>query len=94
MTKEHLVHVSDEDVKKFQGYLHDNVLDEDDIDDVLDEETEEVKPNAGENVPNDDMGDDYMIRIYDIDDDSYMSDPFNMNSKLDDTGDELDEEED
>lgn len=69
--------------------MHDNVLNEDDIVDVLDEEVEEVEPNVGEHVPYDEM-----IGIDDIDDYFDMANPFNMNSKLDGTYDELYEEED
>jgi hypothetical protein len=60
---------------------------------VLDEELEEVEPNVGDNVLDDDIDDD-MIGNDDIDDDVDMANPFNINSELDDTDVELDEEED
>jgi hypothetical protein len=78
---------------KVQGDFLDNDLYEDDIDDVLYEELEEVEPNVGENVPNDDIDDD-MIVSDDIDDDADMANPFNINFEPDDTYVELDEEED
>jgi hypothetical protein len=84
--------VSEEDVEAVQGDVRDNVLDEDDINDVLDEELEEVEPNVGDNVIDDDINDD-MIGNDDIDDDVDMANPFNINSELDDTDVELDEEE-
>jgi hypothetical protein len=70
----------------------DNVLDEDDIYDVSDKELEEVEPNVGEHVLDDDIDDDDMIGIEDIDDDSNMVNPFMMNSEPYDIDDELDEE--
>ena len=60
-------------------------------DDVLDEELEEVEPNVGDNVLDDDIDDD-MIGNVEIDDDDDMADPLNINSELDDTNFELDEE--
>ena len=63
------------------------------IDDVSDEELdEEVEPNEGDNVPNDYINND-MIGNDDIDDDDDMANPFNIDYELDDTNDELDEEE-
>jgi len=47
-------------------------MDEDDIDDILDEELEELEPNVGDNVSNDDIDND-MIRNNDIDDDTDMT---------------------
>jgi hypothetical protein len=89
--EEKLVHVLDKDIIKVQGDVLDNVLDEYDIDDVLDEELEEVEPNAGDNVLDDDIDND-MIRNDDTDHDVDMANPFNINSELDDTDVELDEE--
>jgi hypothetical protein len=82
--EEQLVHVSNKDVIEFQGYVLDNVPDEYDINDVLDEEIEEVKPNVGDNVPDDDIDDD-MIGNDVIDDDIDMDNPFNINYEPDDT---------
>ena len=61
------------------------VLSIDDIDNVSDKELEEVEPNVGDDVPDDDIDDD---------DDAHMVNPLNMNSEIDDIYDELDEEED
>ena len=68
--------------------MWDNVLDEDNIDDVLDEELEEVKPNVGEHCLDDDM-----VGIDDSGDNVDMANPFYKNSELDDRNEELDEEE-
>ena len=87
--EENLVHVSNKDIEEVEGDMHDNVLDEDDVDDMSDKELE-VKPNVGEHV----LDDDDMIGIDDIDDDLDMDNPFNMNSNPDDIDDELDEEKD
>jgi len=48
-------------------------------------ELEEVEPNVEEHVLDDDTDDDDVVD---------MANPLNMNSKLDDTDDELDKEED
>ena len=76
----------DEDIKEVQGYVNpDNVLDElDNIENVSDEELEEVEPDVVDDVLNDDIDDD---------DDLDMANPLNMHYELDDTNDELDEEE-
>ena len=47
------------------------------------EELEELEPNVGEDVLDDDIDDD---------DDANMANPLNMNFEHDDTADELDEE--
>jgi hypothetical protein len=72
--------VLDEDIKEVQGYVNpDNVLDRlDGIDNVLDEELEEVEPNVGKDVLDDDI---------DNDDDLEMDNPLNMNFELDDIDD-------
>lgn len=80
--------VSDEDVEEVQGkYVNrDNVnLDEPyDIDVVFDEELEKVEPNVEEHVPDDDIHND---------DDVDMVNTLYMNFELDDTYEELYEEE-
>jgi hypothetical protein len=55
----------------------------------MDEELEEVEPNVGDYVHDDDM-----IGNDEIDDDVDMANPFNINSEPDDIYVDLDEEED
>jgi hypothetical protein len=59
---------------------------------LSDEEVEEVEPDVDDNVLDDDIDDDIIKN--DIDDDVDMANPFNIDSELDDTNVELDEEED
>ena len=90
---EQLVDVSDEYVEEFQEDVNrGNVLNEDDINNVLSyEKLEEFEPNTRGNFPRDDIHND-MIENGNIDDDVDMTNPFNINSKPDDTNVELDEE--
>lgn len=57
---------------------------------MSDEEVEEVELDAGDNVLEYDIDDDIIEN--DVDDDDDMDNLFNVNSKLDDTYVELDEE--
>ena len=84
--------MSDEDVEEVQGiYVNwDNSnLDElYDIDITSDEELEEVEPNLEKHVLDDDIDDE----VDDDDADDDMVNPLYMNSEMDDTNDEMDEE--